>query len=74
MKKKTIKKEKKQVKKEKKQVVEIHIYIHQNNFSGTGGGSGTFYSQCTCGKGNGITSAPCPVHPLSPPYVTTCQN
>ena len=53
----------KKVKKENKQIVEIHIYVHTPyNPSGTGGGLGTFYNQCTCGtyKGNG---APCPIHP-----------
>jgi hypothetical protein len=58
-------------KKENKQIVEIHIYTHNVPF--TGGGAGNFggYYNCTCGQRNGITSAPCPVHPLNPPYITT---
>lgn len=65
---------KKTKKKENKQVIEIHIYVHQNNLNGAAG-TGIYYTSCTCGtyKG-GLTSAPCPVHPLNPPYVVTCQS
>jgi hypothetical protein len=67
--------EKKRIKKENKQIVEIHIYVHQNNPNSAGGGGGTFYYQCTCAQRainpNG-TSSPCPVHPLNQPYYVTC--
>ncbi|MGI9118449.1 MAG: hypothetical protein ACR2IQ_02780 [Minisyncoccia bacterium] len=52
MKKKTTKKEL------KKQIVEIHIYVHQNNgiyVTPNGGGSGTT-----------------PINPCNPPYYVTC--
>lgn len=69
------KKKTKGVKKEKKQIVEIHIYVHQSNPNGVGGGNSTQFNQCTCDiyKGSGTASSSCPVHPngkYPPPNVT----
>jgi len=59
----------------KNQIVEIHIYVHQANFSSpmaSSGAGGSITFQCTCDmyKGNGATSAPCPLHPNGRHYVT----
>lgn len=59
-------------KKENKQIVEVHVYIHNTNTNGAGG---YIPPRCTCNdyKGNGPTSAPCPVHPNGQwNNITTC--